>query len=41
MEKCDLAAGIEKLKVLNGVETYHVDPAVQINRKEKADKRKS
>ena len=36
MEKCDLAAGIQKLKALNGVEEYHVDPAVQLKRKQKA-----
>lgn len=40
MEKCDLAAGIKKLKELNGIDTYHVDPAMQVRRKEAATKKK-
>jgi hypothetical protein len=41
MEKCDLATGIKKLKELNGVDTYHVKPEVQVKRKEEATKKKT
>jgi len=37
MEKKDLKAGIERLKELSSLDTYTVDSALQIKRKEKAD----
>ena len=40
MEKKDLKAGIERLKELSSLDTYTVDPALQIKRKEEADSKK-
>jgi len=40
MEKCDLAAGIKRLKELNGQEIYQVDPALKLKRKEEANREK-
>lgn len=37
MEKLNKAGAINKLKELNGVETYHVNPELQIKRKEEAE----
>jgi hypothetical protein len=40
MEKIDLKAAIERLKELSSLDTYTVDPALQIKRKEEAQKTK-
>jgi hypothetical protein len=41
MEKINLADGIKRLKELNGQETYHINPDLQIKRKEEATKKKT
>jgi len=41
MEKKDLKAGIERLKELSSLDTYTVDPALQIKRKEEAKAKKT
>jgi len=40
MEKKNLADGIKRLKELNGQDTYKIDPALQIKRKEEAKEKK-
>lgn len=40
MEKKDLQAGIERLKELSSLDTYTVDPALQIKRREEAEAKK-
>jgi hypothetical protein len=40
MEKLDLKAGIERLKELSSLDTYKIDPSLQIKRKEEAKKKK-
>ena len=40
MEKCDLAAGIQKLKELNGVDEYIVSKEDRVKRKEASSKKK-
>ena len=40
MEKKDLKAGIERLKELSSLDTYTIDPALQVKRKEEARAKK-